>query len=212
MTISFQNISVFLQKVLFRQNENRNGPKGFLTMDIFAEHSVRMSVPVSLSLLFLSAVAHSPSFIPPCLLVFCLLPPVSLFLPTLPTASPLFASAQLCYPTPTVLSPSVFLPPNLLFVLRRLQHGLVMFFFLRSHFRTSEGDQEKIGLRKPAVKGSSTPFALQISAQHCETFRPSSSLSEKQVVSRSTCLVSPFDASTPTATAACSQPSKSGAS
>ncbi|KAG7226227.1 hypothetical protein INR49_002966 [Caranx melampygus] len=36
----------------------------------------------------------------------------------------------------------------------------------RSHFRTSEGDQEKIGLRKPAVKGSSAPFALQISAQH----------------------------------------------
>lgn len=71
-----------------------------------------------------------------------------------------------------------------------------MFFFLRSHFRTSEGDQEKIGLRKPAVKGSSPPFALQISVQHCETFRRSSSLSEKQVVSASTCLVLLFDAST----------------
>lgn len=120
---------------------------------------------------------------------------------TLFTNSPncivLSVSVQLCYPTQTVLSPSVFLPPNLLFVLRCLQHSLVMFFFLRSHFRTSEGDQEKIALRKPAVKGSSTPFALQISAQHSETFRPSSSPSEKQAVSRSTCLVSLFDASTP---------------
>lgn len=109
----------------------------------------------------------------------------------------LSASVQLCYPTQNVLSLAVFLPPNLLFVLWRLQHSLVMFFFLRSHFRTSEGDQEKIGLRKPAVKGSSAPFALQIAAQHSETFRPSSSLSEKQVVSRSTCLVSLFDASIP---------------
>lgn len=113
-----------------------------------------------------------------------------------PNCIALSVSVQLCYPTQTVLSPSVFLPPNLLFVLRCLQHSLVMFFFLRSHFRTSEGDQEKIGLRKPAVKGSSAPFALQISAQHCETFRPSSSLSVKQVVSRSTCLVWLFDAST----------------
>lgn len=102
-----------------------------------------------------------------------------------------------CYPSQTALSFAVFLPPNLLFVLCHLQHSLVMFFFLRSHFRTSERDQEKIGLRKPAVKGSSAPFALQIAAQHSETFRPSSSLSEKQVVSRSTCLVSPFDASIP---------------
>lgn len=73
-----------------------------------------------------------------------------------PNCIALSVSVQLCYPTQNVLSPSVFLPPNLLFVLRRLQHSLVMFFFLRSHFRTSEGDQEKIGLRKPAVKGSST--------------------------------------------------------
>lgn len=60
----------------------------------------------------------------------------------------LSVSVQLRYPTQTVLSLAVFLPPNLLFVLCRLQHSLVMFFFLRSHFRTSEGDQEKIGLRK----------------------------------------------------------------
>lgn len=129
---------------------------------------------------------------------FCLSPPTCFTLFTnSPNCIALSISLQLCYPTQPVLSPSVFLPPNLRFVLHCLRHSLVMFFFLRSHFRTSEGDQEKIGLRKPAVKGSSTPFALQISAQHSETFRPSSSLSVKQVVSHSTCLVSLFDASTP---------------
>lgn len=151
----------------------------------------------------------SPSHPLTCSFLLSLIPPLS-SLPTVSVLSPptcfslftnspnciaLSVSVPLCYPTPTVLSPSVCLPPNLLFVLRRLQHCLVMFFFLRSHFRTSEGDQEKIGLRKPAVKGSSAPFALQISAQHSETFRPSSSPSEKQVVSRSTCLVALFDAS-----------------
>lgn len=165
-------------------------------MGIFAEYS-SFCVLVSPADLFLSAITHSTSLIPPCLLLFSLLPPVSLFFTNSPNCIALSVSVLLCYPTQTVLSPSVFLPPNLLFVLRRLQHSLVMFFFLRSHFRTSEGEQEKIGLRKPAVKGSSAPFALQISAQHSETFRPSSSLSEKQVVSRSTCLVSLFDASIP---------------
>ena len=128
-----------------------------------------MSVlPVSPSLLFLSAVAHSTSFISSCLLLFPLLPPVSLFFTNSPNCIALSVSVQLCYPTQTVLSLSFFLPPNLLFVLRCLQHSLVMFFFLRSHFRTSDGDQEKIGLRKPAVKGSTTPFALQISFKHSD--------------------------------------------
>ena len=129
---------------------------------------------------------------------FCLSPPTCFTLFTnSPNCIALSVSVQLCYPTQPVLSPSVFLPPNLLFVLRCLQHSLVMFFFLRSHFRTSEGDQEKIAPRKPAVKGSSSPFALQISAQHSETFRPSSSPSVKQVVSHSTSLVYLFDAPTP---------------
>lgn len=165
-------------------------------MDIFAEYCSFCAARLTLRVVLV------------CYRSFCLFhptPSASVLSPptcfTLFTNSPnciaLSVSVQLCYPTQTVLSPSVFLPPNLLFVLRCLQHSLVMFFFLRSHFRTSEGDQEKIGLRKPAVKGSSTPFALQISAQHSETFRPSSSPSEKQVVSRSTCLVSLFDASTP---------------
>lgn len=156
-------------------------------MGIFAEYS-SFCVLVSPADLFLSAITHSTSLIPPCLLLFSLLPPVSLFFTNSPNCIALSVSVLLCYPTQTVLSPSVS---------RRLQHSLVMFFFLRSHFRTSEGEQEKIGLRKPAVKGSSAPFALQISAQHSETFRPSSSLSENQVVSRSTCLFSLFDASIP---------------
>lgn len=118
----------------------------------------------------------------------------------------LSVSLQLCYPSQTVLSRSVFLPPNLLSVLRRLRHSLVMFFFLRSHFRTSEGDQEK----KPAP---APRFALQISAQHSATFRPSSSPSEKPVVSRCTCLVSAFDASIPSESPRPpARPAKSGAS
>lgn len=63
---------------------------------------------------------------------------------------------------------------HLLFVLRCLQRGIVVFFFLRSHFPTSEGDQEEIGLRKPAVKGSSAPFALQISARQLENIHSES--------------------------------------
>lgn len=105
--------------------------------------------------LFLSASVPSP---PTCFTLFT----------NSPNCIALSVSVQLCYPTQTVLSLSVFLLPNLLFVLRCLQHSLVMFFFLRSHFRTSDGDQEKIGLRKPAVKGSSTPFALQISFKHSD--------------------------------------------
>lgn len=164
-------------------------------MDIFVDDSCLCAACLTLTVVLVCS--RSTSFISSCLLLFFLLPPISLFFFTnSPNCIALSVSVQLCYPTQTVLSLSVFLPPNLLFVLRCLQHSLVMFFFLRSHFRTSDGDQEKIGLRKPAVKGSSTLLALKISAQHSETFRLSSSLSEKQVVSRSTCLVWPFDAST----------------
>lgn len=165
-------------------------------MGIFAEYSSFCVACLTLRVVLVCY--HSFSFFHPSPSASVVSPPTCFTLFTnSPNCIALSVSVQLCYPTQTVLSPSVFLPPNLLFVLRCLQHSLVMFFFLRSHFRTSEGDQEKIGLRKPAVKGSSTPFALQISAQYSETFRPSSSLSEKQVVSRSSCLVSLFDASTP---------------
>lgn len=127
--------------------------------------------------------------------LFSRLPPVPLFLPTLPIVSPSPCSSVML-PRLFYLPQSFYLPICFLFSAVS-QHSLVLFFFLRSHFRTSEGDQEKMGLQKPAVRGSSSLFALQIAVQHSETFRPSSSLSEKQVVSRSTCLVSPFDASTP---------------
>lgn len=165
-------------------------------MGIFAEYS--SFCVSSLTRRLVLVCYHSFNLSHPSLSASVLSPPTcfSLFTNS-PNCIALSVSVLLCYPTQTVLSPSVFLPPNLLFVLRCLQHSLVMFFFLRSHFRTSEGHQEKIGLRKPAVKGSSAPFALQISAQHSETFRPSSSLSEKRVVSRSTCLASLFDASIP---------------
>ncbi len=164
-------------------------------MDLFAEYFSFCAACLTLTVVLVCH--HSFCLFHPSPSASVLSPPTCFTLFTnSPSCIALSVSVQLCYPTQTVLSPPVFLPPNLLFVLRRLQHSLVMFFFLRSHFRTSEGDQEKIGLRKPAVKGSSTPFALQISAQHSDTFRPSSSLSEKQVVSGSTCLVSFFDAST----------------
>lgn len=163
--------------------------------DGFVEGSV-LFCAACLTLSVVIACCHSFYLFYPSLSASVSSPPTSFTLFTdSPNCIALSVSVQLCYPSQTVLSPPIFLPPNLVFVLCFLQHSLVMFFFLRSHFRTSEGDQEKIGLRKPAVKGSSTPFALQISVQHSETFRPSSSLSEKQVVSRSTCLVSLFDAS-----------------
>lgn len=163
--------------------------------DGFVEHSV-LFCAACLTLSVVIACCHSFYLFHPPLSASVSSPPTSF---TLFTHSPycidLSVSVQLCYPSQPVSSPPIFLLPNLVFVLCCLQQSPVMFFFLRSHFRTSEGDQEKIGLWKPAVKGSSTPFALQISVQHSETFRPSSSLSEKQVVSRSTCLVSLFDAS-----------------
>lgn len=152
---------------------------------------------VSPSLLFLSAVAHSPSFIPPRLPLFSLLPPVSLFLPTLPTVSP---SPSLCssviLPRLFYLPQSFFLP--ICFLFSAVSSTALLCF--SSSDPTLEHLREirrKLASEKPAVKGSSTPFALQISAQHSETFRPSSSLPAKQVVSRSTCLVWLFDASTP---------------
>lgn len=164
-------------------------------VDRFAECTGFRAACLTLSVVF--ACCHSLYLFHPSLSAAVSSPPTCFTLFTnSPNCIALSVSVQLCYPTQTVLSPLVFLPPNLVFVLCCLQHSLVMFFFLRSHFRTSEEDQEKIGLRKPAVKGSSTPFALQISAQHSETFRPSSSVYEKQVVSRSTCLLSLFDAST----------------
>lgn len=92
---------------------------------------------------------HSFSLSHPFLSASVLSPPTCFSLYTnSPNCIALSVSVQFCYPTQCVLSPSVFLPSNLLFVPRRLQHSLVMFFFLRSHFRTSEGDQEEIGLLK----------------------------------------------------------------
>lgn len=147
--------------------------------DGFVECSVLFFCAACLTLCVVIACCHSFYLFHPSLSASVSSPPTSLTLFTdSPNCIALSVSVQLCYPSQTVLSPPIFLPPNLFFVLCCLQHSLVMFFFLRSHFRTSEGDQEKIGLRKPAVKGSSTPFALQISVQHSETFRPSSSLSE----------------------------------
>lgn len=135
-----------------------------------------------------------------------------------PTCSSLFTSCitlsvsvQLCYPSQTVLSPSVFLPPNLLFVLRRLQLSLVMFFFLRSHFRTSDGDQEKIGLRKNLQLKAPVPRLLSRSQrnilQHSDLVRLR--LRNKLlVVAHLLWCISPERV----ATATRSRPSKSGAS
>lgn len=116
-----------------------------------------LQFPTFPSDVFLPAITHSASFIAPRLPLFSVLPPVFSLSTNSPNCIALSVSVQLCHPTQTVLSSSVFLLPNLLFVLRYLQRGLVMFFFLRSCFRTSERDQEEIGLRKPAVKGSSCP-------------------------------------------------------
>lgn len=74
-------------------------------------------LPVSPSVLFLPAVTHSTSFIPPYLLLFPLLPPALLFfLPTLPTVS---RSLSLCssviLPRPFYLPQSFFLPICFLF-------------------------------------------------------------------------------------------------
>lgn len=96
---------------------------------------------------------------------FSLLPPVSFF-SQLPTRS---VSVQLSFPD-CFISLSVS-PPPICFLFFAVSTHAVVFFFLRSHFRTSEGDQEEIGLREPAVKGSSAPFALQISAQRSENIQ-----------------------------------------
>lgn len=98
---------------------------------------------------------------------FSLLPPVSFFYQLSQLYHPLCFCAALL---PGSFYLTVF-SPNLLFVLRCLRHSVVMFFFLRSHFRTSEGDQEEIGLRKPAVEGCSAPFALQMSAQRSKNMQ-----------------------------------------
>lgn len=127
-----------------RQKERLN----VLSQWAFLPSAPARAPPVSPSESLLSAITHSASFIRPHLLLFSLLPPVSLFSSNSPDCIALSLSLRLCYPTQSVSSPPVFLPPNLLFVPRRLRRCLVMFFFLRSHFRTSEGDQEKIGLRK----------------------------------------------------------------
>lgn len=128
-------------------------------MDIFGEYSSFCIACLTLRVVF--NCYRSFYLFYPSSSVSVLSPPTCFTLFTnSPNCNALSVSVQLCYPTQTVLSPSVFLPRNLLFVLCCLQHSLVMFFFLRSHFRTSERDQEKIGLQKPAVKGSSSPFAL----------------------------------------------------
>lgn len=54
----------------------------------FLQNTPVSMMPVSPLELFLSAITLSSSFIHSRLLLFCLLPPVSLFLPTLPTVSP----------------------------------------------------------------------------------------------------------------------------
>ena len=173
--------------------------------------------PVSPSESFVSATARSPSFIPPPplrLRLFSLHPPVSLFLPTLPTVSPSPSPrSSVILPRLFYLPPSFFLP--ICFLFSAVSSTALLCF--SSSDPTLEHLREisrKLASEKPAVKGSSAPFALQISAQHSETFRPSSSLSEKQVVSRGTCLVSPFDASTQSEPPQppCSRPSESGAS
>lgn len=117
-------------------------------------------------------------------------PPTCFFFPTtFPTVSP---SPFLCSsPSQIVLSPLLFFSPHLLFVLCCLWHGVVMFFFLRSHFRTSEGDQEEIGLQKAPV-----PHLLsRTQLSNRKTFRASSRLPEKRAVSHGACLDSLFDAS-----------------
>ena len=145
---------------------------------------------VSASLLFLSAVAHSTSFIPS--------PSASVLSP--PTCFTLFyqlsqlyrplrlCAALLSLPRLFYLPLSFFLP--ICFLFSAVSSTALLCF--SSSDPTLEHLREirrKLAYEKPAVKGSSTPFALQISAQHSETFRPSSPLSAKQVVSRSTCLV-----------------------
>lgn len=129
---------------------------------------------------------HSFHLFHPRLRLFSLLPPVPLFSPTLPTVSP---SPSLCS---SVILPRLFHLPLTFFLpicfLFSAVSSTVLLCFSSSD-PTLEHLKEirrKLASKKPAVKGSSTPFALQFSAQHCETFRPSSFLSEKQVVSRRT--------------------------
>lgn len=145
-------------------------PKCFCYCGHFCRILQFICCAVSPSLLFSSAVAHFASFIPSPS-AFCSLSS-HLFRslrPDFANCIVLSVSVQLCYPTQTVSSPSVFLPPNLLFVRRCLQHSLVMFFFLRSHFRTSEGDQER----------NWPPKNLLQCAANSETCRPSSSPSAR---------------------------------
>lgn len=66
--------------------------------------------PVLPSQLFLSAITSSTAFIHPRLLLFSLLPPVSLFLPTLPAVSP---SLSLCS---SVILPRLFYLPQSFFL------------------------------------------------------------------------------------------------
>lgn len=116
------------------------------------------------------AVAYLAPFIRSRLLVFSLLPPFSLLLPTLPTA---WRSPSLCasviLPRPFYLSQSFFLPICFLFCAVS-SNSLVMFFSLRSPFRTSEGDQEKIGLRNLQLKA---PVQRLLSTSQCNIVKDS---------------------------------------
>lgn len=119
----------------------------------------------------------------------------SLFLLTLPTVSP---SPSLC---------SSVILPRLFYLLRSFFFPICFLFCSISSaallcFSSSDPALEhlreirrKLASENLQLKAPVASFALQISAQHSETFRPSSSLSGKQVVSHSACLDSLFDAS-----------------
>lgn len=119
----------------------------------------------------------------------------SLFLLTLPTVSP---SPSLCstviLPRPFYLPRSFFFPICFLFC--TISSAALLCFSASDpaleHLREI---RSKLASENLQLKAPVAPFALQISAQHSETFRPSSSLSGKQVVSHSACLDSLFDAS-----------------